>query len=117
MKTKRNIQRIFVFSLKIIAFILAVAIQAHAGPFPRAFPSLDGPSIPLDPFRPPPNPAKSIEIEWPESYIEPLARYGLDLTLPAPVRRGLSLDVGYDRWAGLPTATIDYFLPVKAWKE
>lgn len=117
MGTESKKQQIFCFSLKLLVFILIVAAQAHAGTSPHAVPSLDGPLIPLDPFRPPPDPAKSIEIEWPETYIEPLARYGLDLTLPAPVRRGLSLDVGYDRWAGLPTATIDYFLPVKAWKE
>ncbi|MCA1960954.1 MAG: inverse autotransporter beta domain-containing protein [Desulfomonile sp.] len=98
-------------------FIVLTVPEAVAGIFPRPIPTLEGPSIPLDPFRPPPNPAKSIEIEWPETYIQPLARYGIDLAVPVPFRRGLSLDVGYDRWAGLPTATLDYFLPVKAWEN
>lgn len=117
MKIQSKLGYIVKFSLNILVFIFVFATSAHAGTFPPTFPTLDGPTIPLDPFRPPPNPAKSIEIEMPESYLEPLARYGLDLTLPAPVRRGLSFDVGYDRWAGWPTATVDYFLPVKAWKD
>jgi len=117
MKTKSYIKEILVFALNIISFIVIVTLPAAAGPFPRPIPTLESPTIPLDPFRPPPNPAKSIEIEWPETYIQPLARYGLDLALPAPFRRGLSFDVGYDRCAGLPTATVDYFLPVKAWEK
>lgn len=57
------------------------------------------------------------ELQWPEQYIEPAMNYGLNLVLPKPLRDGLMLDAGYDRWAGMPTLKADYFLPVKAWSD
>lgn len=60
---------------------------------------------------------KPAEIKWPEQYIDPTFNYGLKLVLPEAVRKGLSVDAGYDRWEGLPTMRVDYFLPVKAWSD
>lgn len=59
--------------------------------------------------------SKLVEIEWPEQYIDPTFNYGLKLVLPDRVRKGLSVDAGYDRWEGLPTMRADYFVPIKAW--
>jgi len=53
----------------------------------------------------------------PEYYIGPTIRHGLDLVLPQPMRKGIDLDVGYDKWHGLPTLTADFFLPVNAWND
>jgi hypothetical protein len=60
---------------------------------------------------------KAVEIKWPEQYIDPTFNYGLKLVLPEVVRKGLSVDAGYDRWEGLPTMRVDYFLPIKAWTD
>ncbi len=55
--------------------------------------------------------------KWPENYIEPTVKYGLDLVLPDNLRNGLNFDAGYNRFEGLPTLKADYFLPVKAWND
>jgi hypothetical protein len=70
-----------------------------------------------NPFLPPPNPWKSVEIKWPENYIEPTLRHGLNLVLPQTIRNSLQVDAGYDRLQGLPTFKADYFLPIKAWND
>jgi len=41
----------------------------------------------------------------------------MGLILPQAVQKAVSLDAGYDRFAGLPTLTGDLFLPVKAWSD
>jgi hypothetical protein len=53
----------------------------------------------------------------PETVIDPTLKYGLNLVLPQAIRRNLTFDAGYDRWAGLPTVKAEYFVPVKAWTD
>jgi hypothetical protein len=49
--------------------------------------------------------------------MHPAVRQGLSLIIPSYLQKNLTFDAGYDRWAGLPTLTLDYFLPVKCWKD
>jgi hypothetical protein len=53
----------------------------------------------------------------PEHYIDPALNHGLNLVLPQTIRKGLQFDAGFDKWEGLPTVQIDYFLPIKAWTD
>jgi hypothetical protein len=57
------------------------------------------------------------EPEMPELYIDPTLKYGLNLVLPQSVQKRLNFDSGYDRWEGLPTMQMDYFLPVSCWSD
>ena len=70
-----------------------------------------------NPFEMPPNRWKPVEIKWPETYIEPTVKYGLNLVLPPMVQKGLHVGAGYNRWEGIPTLTADYFLPIKGWSD
>ncbi|MBM4327232.1 MAG: hypothetical protein FJ118_08730 [Deltaproteobacteria bacterium] len=74
-------------------------------------------NLPLDPLRPPPNPWRSQEIAWPEHYITPTLDYGLNLMLSPEIRQIVGLEAGYDRLHGLPTGKIEFFAPVKTWKD
>ncbi len=113
------------FRLSIISYlfyIFSMAGYASAGPS-TTLPGL-APDLTRDlqirlrnPFKPPPNPWKPSEVKWPENYIEPTVKYGLDLVLPENVRNGLNFDAGYNRHEGLPTLKADYFLPVRAWND
>jgi hypothetical protein len=60
---------------------------------------------------------KSKESPVPELYIDPTVKYGLNLILPRPVQKQLNCDTGYDRWEGLPTVSLDYFLALKSWND
>ena len=71
----------------------------------------------IDPFRTPRGYWGPEEEKWPEYYIDPTVDHALDLVLPKPFRRYLSVDAGYDRYEGLATLTADGFLPVKAWND
>lgn len=57
------------------------------------------------------------EPEMPELYIDPALKYGLNLVLPQSIQKNLSFDGGYDRWEGLPTMQIDYFVPISCWSD
>jgi len=70
-----------------------------------------------DLFRFAPGKYRPLEIAWPENYIEPTLKYGLNMVLPQAVQKSLNFSAGYDRWAGLPTLNADYFMPVKAWND
>jgi hypothetical protein len=70
-----------------------------------------------NPFLPPPNPGNPAEIKWPELYIEPTVKFGLNLVLPSTIRTGLAVDAGYDRLQGLPTLKAEYFMPIKGWTD
>jgi hypothetical protein len=52
-----------------------------------------------------------------ELHIEPALKQGLNLILPTTVQRNLNFDAGYDRWEGVPTVSLDYFLPIKGWND
>ncbi|MBI5572019.1 MAG: carboxypeptidase regulatory-like domain-containing protein [Desulfomonile tiedjei] len=65
----------------------------------------------------PPNRWKPLEIKWPETYIEPTLKYGLNLVLPPTMQKGLHVGAGYNRWEGVPTLRADYFLPIKGWSD
>jgi hypothetical protein len=119
MKTYSKIMK---HALYILIYNLFIVSYAVAGP-PATLPGL-APDLTSDlqielrnPFKPPPNPWKPSEVKWPENYIEPTLRYGLDMVLPENVRNGLDFDAGYNRWEGLPTLQADYFLPVRAWND
>ena len=75
------------------------------------------PLIERNPFRPAPNPLKSIEPEIPEPYIGTTLRQGLNEALPPAFRKGLDFGASYDSAAGLPTIQCDYFLPIRAWND
>ena len=114
--------RLLLFLLMVLFYSVFIISPASAGPAP-ILPGL-APDLTADlrmhmsnPFKPPPNPWKPHEVKWPENYIEPTVRYGLDLVLPKSVRSGLHCDAGYNRFEGLPTLTADYFLPIKAWTD
>jgi hypothetical protein len=62
-------------------------------------------------------PVKAFKQKGPEQDLDPALRYGLNLVLPETIRRGLTFDAGYDKWAGLPTVQADYFLPIKGWTD
>lgn len=57
------------------------------------------------------------EILWPELYLDPTVKYGLNFVLPDTIREKLVVDTGYDRWSGVPTLKLDYFLPITAWTD
>lgn len=52
-----------------------------------------------------------------ELHIEPALKQGLNLILPTTLQRNLNFDAGYDRWEGVPTVSLDYFLPIKGWND
>jgi hypothetical protein len=52
-----------------------------------------------------------------ELHMEPAVRQGLNLILPTTLQKNLNFDAGYDRWEGLPTLSLDYFLPIKGWSD
>lgn len=101
----------------ILALLILVAQRADATrdfvTFPHSDPLSASISLAHTPHylsKPTPGPA-------PEHYIAPTLKHGLKLALPEPISRGLELDAGYDRRAGLPTFTADYFLPIRAWND
>ncbi|MEW6136680.1 MAG: inverse autotransporter beta domain-containing protein [Thermodesulfobacteriota bacterium] len=57
------------------------------------------------------------EILWPEQYLDPTVKYGLNFVLPDTIREKLVVDTGYDRWSRVPTLKLDYFVPIKAWPD
>jgi len=75
------------------------------------------PLIERNPFRPAPNPLKSVEPEMPELYIGTTLRQGLNEALPPAFRKGLDFGASYDGAAGLPTMQLDYFFPIRAWSD
>jgi hypothetical protein len=52
-----------------------------------------------------------------ELHMEPAVKQGLNLILPSTLQKNLNFDAGYDRWEGLPTLSMDYFLPLKGWSD
>jgi len=61
--------------------------------------------------------ARRHQAGFPDSYIDPTLNQWLSLVLPNTVRRSLQFGAGYDRWEGLPTLRLEYFMPVKAWTD
>jgi len=115
--SKILIKRIFWFSVFIACsncFVNSAAIAAYYQS-PQIIP--DEQPIVRNPFRPAPNPWKSIEPELPEIYIDTTLRQSLNQLLPQHFRKGLNLGASYDRLVHLPTMHLDYFLPVKAWPD
>lgn len=119
MKTSSKIALYLITSLILTSFLAQPSFAGQRGMLPGLAPDLttDLQMQLRNPFKPPPNPWKPHEVKWPENYIEPTVSYGLDMVLPKNVRSGLSCDAGYNRFEGLPTLKLDYFLPVKAWTD
>jgi hypothetical protein len=63
-----------------------------------------------------PNPFKS-ESEYPDLYMEQGMKLGLKKFLPEPVNKNVGVTAGYDNWKKIPTAKIDYFMPIKVWPD
>lgn len=118
----KSYSKFLLYILSILFYVIygtGIAISDSAPTLPGLAPDLTRDlQIQLcNPFKPPPNPWKPNEVKWPENYIEPTVKYGLDLVLPDNLRNGLNFDAGYNRFEGLPTLKADYFLPVKAWND
>jgi inverse autotransporter-like protein with beta domain len=105
------------YALKLMVFIGIFLSAAPGMASPKINLSqfdLASPEYPLDPLRQPLNRGEPKELARPEYYVNPTLKYGLELVLPANVRKRLSVDASYDRWRGVPTLQADYFMTLKA---
>ena len=104
----------YLFYLKILILIITFThdVPARASLFD---PSSYKPA--LEPADLLPESERLFELEWPEYYIDSAVEQGLSLVVPSSFRKGLQLDAGYDRWQGLPTVNVDYFVPLQAWSD
>lgn len=114
MNTKciKLLKRFYYSGILIVILFAAQCAPAGATLFDPAFYKAT-----FEPAQLSPDSERLVDLDWPEYYINPAMEQGLSLVIPDHFRKGLLLDAGYDRWEGLPTVSVDYFVPLQAWSD
>ena len=106
---------IYIFEIaSIILIISAVSPPLRADTSTLSIHNIYSLERPLNPLSmPTPGPNAPQEISWPEMYISPTVEYGMKLVLPEAILNTLTIQPGYDRYGGLPTLFVDWFVPLQ----